>query len=337
MLRPDPPRYTEVLNAGRRHPQSRHEHNRSQKGSNVDNYRRHATASDGQQRESSTANAHFENNERQRRAQTCTASRVLNRRRCGRVSRRGRRVRLPRMGLIEHAGFDRSPRVRIALPAARGSAAWTCRMLNVGKLAAGPGAGRYYVDQVAQGREDYYAGEGEAPGAWMGGGAAAARPVGRGRARRASCGCSRGATRPRASCSRRAAHGRVGRGLRPDVPRAEEREHPVRDRRPGGRRERSSRRTTRRSPKRWRTWSARRAGRAAASGGAIVVKGRGFVGAAFRHRSSRAGDPLLHTHVVDRERDAGRGRALDGARRPRLYRHAKTARLPLPGGAARAS
>ncbi len=41
-------------------------------------------------------------------------------------------------------------------------------MLNVGKLAAGPGAGRYYVDQVAQGREDYYAGEGEAPGEWLG-------------------------------------------------------------------------------------------------------------------------------------------------------------------------
>jgi len=37
-------------------------------------------------------------------------------------------------------------------------------MLNVGKLAAGPGAGRYYVDQVAQGREDYYAGEGERRG-----------------------------------------------------------------------------------------------------------------------------------------------------------------------------
>ena len=44
-------------------------------------------------------------------------------------------------------------------------------MLTIGKLAAGPMAGRYYVEQVAQGREDYYAGEGEAPGAWLGGGA----------------------------------------------------------------------------------------------------------------------------------------------------------------------
>ena len=41
-------------------------------------------------------------------------------------------------------------------------------------------------------------------------------------------------------------------------------------------------------------------------GGAIVVKGQGFIGAAFRHRASRAGDPLLHTHVVVAERDARR-------------------------------
>jgi len=27
-------------------------------------------------------------------------------------------------------------------------------MLNIGKLAAGPGAGRHYVDQVAEGREE---------------------------------------------------------------------------------------------------------------------------------------------------------------------------------------
>ncbi len=36
-------------------------------------------------------------------------------------------------------------------------------MLNIGKLAAGPGAARHYVDQVAEGARNY-AGEGEAPG-----------------------------------------------------------------------------------------------------------------------------------------------------------------------------
>src|SRR5436190_16473803 len=44
-------------------------------------------------------------------------------------------------------------------------------MLSLGKLAAGPDAGRYYEEAVARGREDYYAGEGEAPGQWIGGGA----------------------------------------------------------------------------------------------------------------------------------------------------------------------
>src|SRR3954452_1880721 len=46
-------------------------------------------------------------------------------------------------------------------------------MLSIGKLAAGPDAGRYYEDAVALGREDYYAGEGERPGRWVGSGAGA--------------------------------------------------------------------------------------------------------------------------------------------------------------------
>ena len=41
-------------------------------------------------------------------------------------------------------------------------------MVSIGNLAGGPGVGRYYVDQVAQGREDYYAGEGEAAGVGWG-------------------------------------------------------------------------------------------------------------------------------------------------------------------------
>jgi hypothetical protein len=34
------------------------------------------------------------------------------------------------------------------------------------------------------------------------------------------------------------------------------------------------------------------------AGGASVIAGRGLVAAAFRHRTSRAGDPQLHTHVL---------------------------------------
>jgi conjugative relaxase-like TrwC/TraI family protein len=62
------------------------------------------------------------------------------------------------------------------------------------------------------------------------------------------------------------------------------------------------------------------------AGGAESVKVDGFVAAAFRHRTSRANDPLLHTHVlianVARTTDDRVWRTLDSRR---LYAHAKTA------------
>ena len=39
-------------------------------------------------------------------------------------------------------------------------------MLSIGKL--GAGQERYYLDKVAEGAEDYYSGEGEAEGKWLG-------------------------------------------------------------------------------------------------------------------------------------------------------------------------
>lgn len=42
-------------------------------------------------------------------------------------------------------------------------------MLSIGKL--GGGQERYYLDKVAEGAEDYYSGEGEAQGQWLGDGA----------------------------------------------------------------------------------------------------------------------------------------------------------------------
>jgi TrwC relaxase len=41
-------------------------------------------------------------------------------------------------------------------------------MLTIGKL--GAGQERYYLEKVADGAEDYYSGEGEAPGRWSGDG-----------------------------------------------------------------------------------------------------------------------------------------------------------------------
>jgi conjugative relaxase-like TrwC/TraI family protein len=62
------------------------------------------------------------------------------------------------------------------------------------------------------------------------------------------------------------------------------------------------------------------------AGGAETVEVDGFVAAAFRHRTSRADDPLLHTHVLvanlARTSDDGMWRTLDSRR---LFAHAKTA------------
>ncbi len=62
------------------------------------------------------------------------------------------------------------------------------------------------------------------------------------------------------------------------------------------------------------------------AGGVETVAVDGFLAAAFRHRTSRADDPLLHTHVLvanlARTCDDGIWRTLDSRR---LYAHAKTA------------
>ncbi len=60
-------------------------------------------------------------------------------------------------------------------------------------------------------------------------------------------------------------------------------------------------------------------------GGVHAIAGNGLVAAAFRHRTSRAGDPQLHTHVLVANLTLGadgQWSTLDGRR---IYAHAKTA------------
>jgi conjugative relaxase-like TrwC/TraI family protein len=196
-------------------------------------------------------------------------------------------------------------------------------MLNVGKHAARPGAGRYYVDRVAQGREDYYSGEGEAPGVWMGGGGAplglsgevsaegivrllegrdpaTGELLGRALTEGSVAGFDLTFRAPKSvsilfGIADPAVTGEII--VAHDAAVAEAMAYMERE-----------------------ACRARRG-----QGGAIIVKGHGFIGAAFRHRTSRAGDPLLHTHVVvanATRADDGRWTALHGQL---LYRHAKTA------------
>lgn len=196
-------------------------------------------------------------------------------------------------------------------------------MLSIGKL--GQGQGDYYIDSVASGIEDYYTGTGEAPGRWTG-----------------------------TSAQRLGLHGDVDAAqLRALL----EGDHPL----TGGPLVTSRRGPGPRVPGFDLTFSApksvslafglgdaelsrevRYAHEAAVDaalgymerhaavgrrgrGGAQSVLGEGFVAAAFRHRTSRAGDPQLHTHVLVANAvkgPDGRWTALDGRR---LYVQAKTA------------
>src|SRR5919199_6909742 len=69
----------------------------------------------------------------------------------------------------------------------------------------------------------------------------------------------------------------------------------------------------------------RGAGTRRGPGGVHAIAGRGLAAAAFRHRTSRAGDPQLHTHVLVANvvlGADGQWSTLDGRR---IYAHAKTA------------
>ena len=196
-------------------------------------------------------------------------------------------------------------------------------MLGIGKL--GAGAEDYYLSAVAAGREDYYLREGEAPGRWVGQGAR-------------SLGLAGEVQAPELSAVL------AGRDPGDD-------EQLVRG--PGGARSRTPGfDLTFRAPKSVSLLFALgdpdnsaealashdRAVDAALSyleghaahlrrgaGGAERVPARGLVGAAFVHRTSRAGDPALHTHVLVAnmaEDHEGRVGALDSRA---IYRHAKTA------------
>ena len=172
-------------------------------------------------------------------------------------------------------------------------------MLSIGKLVGGNE--HYYLHTVASGVEDYYVGRGEAPGRWLGVGA---RDLG-----------LEGRVDAESLAAVLAGHDPVD-GVR--LVRARS------DRVPGFD-------LTFRAPKSVSLLFAlaehdvAREVRAAHDVAVESVDGSGFAGAAFRHRTSRAGDPHLHTHVLvanlTRAPDDRYG-ALDARR---LYVYAKTA------------
>lgn len=190
-------------------------------------------------------------------------------------------------------------------------------MLNIGKLAAGRES--YYLAQVADGVEDYYLSSGESPGKWLGSGIEALGLAGEVEGddlRAVLAGASpdgAGLVRPgrrtpgfdltfRAPKSVSLLHALGDPEIARDVMAAHDRAvvEAV------GYLERHACQTRR------------------GAGGRVQLQGDGFVAAAFRHRTSRAGDPTLHTHVLiaNLVQADGRWGALDGRL---LYGESKTA------------
>jgi conjugative relaxase-like TrwC/TraI family protein len=184
-------------------------------------------------------------------------------------------------------------------------------VLSIGKLA--PGRAEYYLDTVAKGAEEYYVGSGEAPGRWVGLGAERLGLAGDvdGRNLRAvlaghdpsgtSLLARQGPKRmPGYDCTFNAPKSvtllfALG---SPDTRRQVREAHDAAVEAAVAVLEDEACRVRR--------------GR----GGAHVQPGDGFVAAAFRHRTSRSGDPHLHTHVVianlARSESDGRWTTLDG-------------------------
>ena len=192
-------------------------------------------------------------------------------------------------------------------------------MLSIGRLSLGQEA--YYLEEVLDGAEDYYLHVGEAPGRWLGRGAASIRLdglVGTDDLRGVLAGRRPGTGEPLRSTTA----SRPGMDLTLSAPKSISVVWGLGD-------EATARTVVAchdRAVDQAIEYLERHACRVRRGhGGADVQEARGFVGAAFRHRTSRAGDPALHTHVLIAnmaEGPDGRWTALDNRE---LYRHGRTA------------
>jgi conjugative relaxase-like TrwC/TraI family protein len=185
-------------------------------------------------------------------------------------------------------------------------------VLSIGKVGGGQGDPRYYIDTVAQGKDDYYTGHGEAQGQWAGSGAEDKNLVGTVEDDAFLNLLMEPTAKPKkvlaydltfsAPKSVSVIYGIGDRTVSPIARRA----HDEAVREAIGYLERHA------------TWTRR------GDAGKHRIRGEGLTVAAFRHRTSRAGDPQLHTHAVVANNTVAEGRAtaLDGRA---LYAHARTA------------
>ncbi len=197
-------------------------------------------------------------------------------------------------------------------------------MLSIGKL--GKGQERYYLDKVAEGAEDYYSGESEAAGEWVGDAAARLGLEGEVTADQLTAmltGRNPLDGEPLVGMQGVPAKGAVpGFDLTFSAPKSASLLWGL-----GGpvaavevsAAHREAVKAALRYMQREACWTRRGAG------GSEFVKGNGYLAAAYVHRSSRNGDPQLHTHVLVANASQGPDGRWTRLYHPAVYDHATTA------------
>ncbi len=197
-------------------------------------------------------------------------------------------------------------------------------MLTIGKL--GIGQENYYLDKVAEGAEDYYSGEGEAEGRWMGD---AAEELGLDgvvepdQLKAMLTGRNPVDGEPLVGMRGVPSKGSVpGFDLTFSAPKSVSLFWALGGAEVGAEVTRAHDRSVEAAldyMQREACWTRRGAG------GAEFVKGSGYLAAAYVHRSSRNGDPQLHTHVLIANATRGPDGRWTRLYHPAIYDHAKTA------------
>jgi len=196
-------------------------------------------------------------------------------------------------------------------------------MLSIGKLGAGQHS--YYLGKVAEGAEDYYSGEGEAEGYWLGDASEDLGLYGKVEADQLVAMLTGRNPVDGEMLGLKSAPGREpvpGFDLTFSAPKSVSLTwalggHPV----SGQIKEAHATAVAEALGylERQACWTRR--GR----GGHEFVPGNGFLAAAYAHRSSRAGDPQLHTHVLIANATKGPDGRWSRLYHPAIYEHAKTA------------
>lgn len=197
-------------------------------------------------------------------------------------------------------------------------------MLTIGKL--GIGQENYYLDKVAEGAEDYYSGEGEAEGRWMGGAAeelGLEGEVGPDQLKTMLTGRNPMDGEPLVGMRGVPAKGAVpGFDLTFSAPKSVSLLWALGGAETGAEVSRAHERSVEAAlgyMHREACWTRR------GTGGSEFVKGNGYLAAAYLHRSSRNGDPQLHTHVLIANATRGPDGRWTRLYHPAIYDHAKTA------------